>query len=66
MKTSVMSSVIQMNPETLQQLVAEVKETIATDIDFGHQPKRRSFGIVDMWNIRRQGKTALSRIKRDF
>ena len=52
----VKSSVIQMKGETFKQLVTEVKETIAV-VDFS-QPTRRSFGPVDMWNIRRNARSA--------
>ena len=52
----VKSSVIQMKEETFKQLVTEVKETIAV-VDFS-QPTRRSFGPVDMWNIRRNARSA--------
>jgi len=52
----VKSSVIQMKEETFKQLVTEVKETIAV-VNFS-QPTRRSFGPVDMWNIRRNARSA--------
>ena len=56
MKFDERSSVIQMKGETFRQLVTEVKETIAV-VDFS-QPTRRSFGPVDMWNIRRNARSA--------
>jgi len=52
----VKSSVIQMKEETFKQLVTEVKETIAV-VNFS-QPTRKSFGLVDMWNIRRNARSA--------
>jgi hypothetical protein len=65
MKTSVLPSVIQMEPEALQQLVAEVKETIATSEHFVPAVKnQRSFTAGNLWNIRRQSKTAMSRMYR--
>jgi hypothetical protein len=63
MKTSVLPSVVQMEPAVLQQLVAEVKETLATDLQLAAPRQRRSFGAVDIWNIRRRGKTAAGRIR---
>jgi hypothetical protein len=56
MKSDVMPSIVQMDKEELQHLTAEVKETVATGIQL---PKTRtkSFGVVDMWNIRRNAKS---------
>jgi hypothetical protein len=55
MNSYVTPSVVQMESKAFELLVAEVKETIA-DMDL---PKdERSFGIVDIWNIRKQGRTA--------
>jgi hypothetical protein len=58
MKSNVMPSIVQIEENHLQELVQEVKETIAT----GYMPvaKRRnkSFGIADLWNIQRGMKLA--------
>ncbi len=62
MKGNVNLSAIQMEDETFMQLVAEVKETVAI-VDL-RQPQKRSFGLVDLWNIRRNAKSASSRLKR--
>jgi ethanolamine utilization microcompartment shell protein EutL len=62
MKGNVKPSVIQMEEETFMRLVAEVKETVATDIEL--PKKNRSFGLVDLWNIRRNARSASSRLKR--
>jgi hypothetical protein len=62
MKGNVNLSVIQMEEETFMHLVAEVKETVAI-VDLP-QPEKRSFGLVDLWNIRRNAKSASSRLKR--
>lgn len=56
MNYDVKPSVIRMEKETFKHLVAEVKETIAV-IDLPKSGKP-SFGIVDMWNIRRNAKSA--------
>ena len=60
MKNDVMPSIVQMEPAVLKNLVHEVKETVARNIQL---PKRAkpSFGIVDLWNIRRNARTAMSR-----
>lgn len=62
MKRDVESSVIQMNEESFSQLVTEVKETIAV-VNFS-QPTQRSFGLVDMWNIRRNARSASGLVRR--
>jgi len=55
------SSVVRMKGETFRQLVTEVKETIAI-VDFP-EPATRSFGLIDMWNIRRNARSASSQIR---
>jgi hypothetical protein len=57
MKSDVMPSIVQIEAEILKGLVTEVKETLATQ---NTKPKKppRSFGIVDLWNIRRNARTA--------
>jgi hypothetical protein len=60
MKNDVMPSLVRMEPEVLRTLVKEVKETVAKDIQL--PPVRKpSFGIADLWNIRRKAKTAQQR-----
>lgn len=61
MTSKVMPSIIQMEEESLKQLVSEVKETLATNIE--PQPtatKNKKFGIVDMWKCQRNVRTAVS------
>ena len=67
MTSNVMPSVVQIEEESLKQLVTEVKETLATNINLptgqaGLQPttaKNKKFGIVDMWNCQRNVRTAV-------
>ena len=61
MKVDERSSAIRMKGETFRQLVTEVKETIAI-VDFP-EPARRSFGPIDMWNIRRNARSASSFVR---
>ncbi|MBN9384845.1 MAG: hypothetical protein J0H74_29085 [Chitinophagaceae bacterium] len=56
MKSDVRDSIVQMEPSILK-LVNEVKETVATEIAFEKENKS-SFGLVDMWNIRKHGRYA--------
>jgi hypothetical protein len=62
MKNDVMPSIVQMEPAVLKNLLKEVKETVATGINLPAVPKR-SFGTTDLWNIRRNAKTAQSRFR---
>ena len=62
MKYDVKSSVIQMEREAFKQLVTEVKETIA-EID-PLKSEKPSFGLVDIWNIRRNARSASSMMRR--
>ena len=62
MNSNVMPSRVRMEAEVLKQLVTEVRETVASDLRFSNRSKRR-FGIVDMWKIQKNRKSA-SRISR--
>jgi len=62
MKLDERSSVIRMKGETFRHLVTEeVKETIAI-VDFP-EPATRSFGLIDMWNIRKNARSASSLVR---
>lgn len=59
MNSKVMPSIVQIEEESLRQLVTEVKETLATNIHL--QPKaakQKTFGIADLWNCQRTVRTA--------
>ena len=61
MKSNVMPSIIKIDREGLEELMTEVKETLATD----YKPmevvvKQKSFGITDLWNCRKKMRTAKS------
>jgi hypothetical protein len=59
MKHDVVQSIVQMEPSILRQLVTEVKETVATGVNLGgFKESTPSFGIVDMWNVRRNSRHA--------
>ena len=63
MRIDEMPSIVQMEPEVLTKLVREVKETLATDIQMP-AGKRPVFTAADLWNIRRNAKTARSLFRR--
>lgn len=52
-----MPSIIQMEYGVLKELLSEVKETLATGLELP-ESKKKTFGIVDLWKIRRSSKTA--------
>jgi hypothetical protein len=64
MMNDVMSSVVQIDAEELQNLVAEVKETVATVVHLPKAKQKKSFGHVDMWNIRKNAKSASDMLRR--
>ena len=64
MKNDVMPSIVQMEPEVLKNLVKEVKETVARDMQVLPKLSKASFGIADLWNIQRNARTAQLRFKR--
>ena len=57
MKSDVMHSRVQMDQTLLKQLVTEVRETVATDVEYKTKSKR-SFGVVGLWNIRKNSRYA--------
>jgi translation elongation factor EF-1beta len=63
MKSNVMPSIVQIEANQLKQLVSEVKETVATGLVQVNKTKRNTttFGVVDLWNIRRGARTMASR-----
>ena len=62
MKGIVMPSMVHMEPELLKSLVEETQENIETDIQES-ETTVRSFGIVDLWNVRRNSVSASERFK---
>ena len=60
MKSNVMPSIVKIDAKELKELVNEVKETVATEMIQVNNSQNNStrFGIVDMWNIHRNSKSA--------
>ena len=63
MKNDVMHPSAQVDQFILEN-VLEVKETIATGIGSAKHSVR-TFGIYDLWNIRRNARFASARVRRD-
>lgn len=57
MNSDLVQSIVQMEPSILKRLVTEVHETVATDVAFP-KAKKNSFGVVGLWNIRRNSRYA--------
>ena len=66
MKNDVMPSIVQMEKEELQKLVTQVKETVATIIRYPETKPAtgKTFGSLDMWNIRKGFRSASDIMKR--
>ncbi len=54
------TSIVRIEPAILNELVKEVKETLATNIQMSETAKPK-FTSIDMWNIHRNARTARSR-----
>lgn len=61
MKSIVMPKSVQLSEETKQQLVSEVKETLAAE---ANNNNRKKFTAMDMWNRQRNGRSASDMMRR--
>lgn len=59
MKSDLMPSIV--HPSIISNLI-EVKETVATGLKIGKN--RRAFGTTDLWNIRRNARTASALLRK--
>ena len=59
MNSDVMHSKVQMEPAILKNLTAEVRETLAQGLV--QAKPRSSFGALQLWNIRRNGRRMVRR-----
>ncbi len=59
MKNHVKNSIVNIDSEELKKLVAETRETVATNVDVKNQEQTKNFGVIDLWKIQRQKKPAL-------
>jgi hypothetical protein len=60
MKSDLMPSVVD---RMILNNIVEVKETVATGLKMAKQT-RRSFGVADLWNIRRNARSAAELVRR--
>lgn len=67
MKGDVMPGIVQIDRAHLNDLVKEVKETIATDVVMSKAVSRKTkFGLIDLWKIQRCMKSAHINFKENF
>ncbi len=59
MKNNEKNSIVKIESEELKRLVAETKETVATNVYFKDKDHTHNFTVVDLWNIQKQKKLAL-------
>ncbi len=62
MKTSTKGIISTMNEKEMKELLSETKETIATGILKNNKTKR-TFAVVDLWNMQKKHKTLGSSTK---
>ncbi|HQR94000.1 MAG: hypothetical protein B7Y15_09080 [Bacteroidetes bacterium 24-39-8] len=66
MRNDTKTAIVQMEANVLAELLTEVKETIASNINLNELvSKKQPYGIVDLWNMRRNSRTATYR-RRNF
>lgn len=63
MNTNTMQSAVQLDEQDKQQLIQEVKETLATN-HVNNTTKKKNFTTVDMWNRNRRNHPASSQVRR--
>ena len=63
MKGDLVHSRVQLEKNILDRLVTEVQETLAKDVKFDGAKKASTFGVVGLWNIRRNGRSACRAIR---
>lgn len=58
MNTTTRPSIVQIEERELRELLNQVRETVATNVPmFKAAPKKRKFGIADMWHCRKMSRT---------
>lgn len=65
MNTDSMHKVVRLDENELQQLIQEVKETLASSPIYESESEKNLFTAVDMWNVQRQVRSA-SRMMRKW
>jgi hypothetical protein len=58
MKKDLLTKFVELQQDELKQLCSVVKETLATDVVLPAEKPKKSYGINDLWRLRRGMKTA--------
>jgi hypothetical protein len=67
MKGQIMPSIVKIDRAHLEELMYEVKETLATDLmNDNDQSDKKTFCAIDLWKIQRNYKSAHLRFKSVF
>ena len=61
MKVNTTRLMFTIEQEQLQQLLTEVKETLATEIEMKNNTNRKEFSAADLWNIQRNTRYRIQR-----
>ena len=63
MKSDIMHSRVQLEDDIFKRLVSEVHETVATDVQLAKAKRTRNFGVLNLWSLRRNSRSARHAIK---
>jgi hypothetical protein len=63
MKSDIMHSRVQLGNDILKRLVTEVHETVATDVQMAKAKRTPNFGVLNLWSLRRNSRSARNAIK---
>jgi hypothetical protein len=63
MKSDIMHSRVQLEDDILKRLVTEVHETVATDVQLAKAKQTPNFGVLNLWSLRRNSRSARQAIK---
>ena len=58
MNSNVTHSVLEMANDEFKNLVSQVKETVATDVDFDKTTSKNIFAAANLWHIQRMKKSS--------
>ena len=62
-----MPAIVQIDTDNLKKLTTEVKETVASaEVGVNNAQTRKTFGITDLWAIRKNGKATRAGSNRNF
>jgi len=67
MNSNAMPAIVQIDTDNLKKLTTEVKETLASaELGVNNAQTRKTFGITDLWAIRKNAKPIRAGSNRNF